>query len=354
VRALKPTLGFDLLFHSGYRLTVPLRPLAGSGDRLTAIFRVVEEASDTNGVYFSHSWAVPPLDEEADGAVDLEGAFDLGPGRYRVDWLLRDLRGRYCTAHWKISAEPRGKERDAVLRIGPGVVRPVQRELFDREEPVARGPTHPLKLLILVHVAPQVTGAPAMRNHELAVMVSILRSIAREPAVGSFSLAAFNIDQQAVLYRQENAASIDFPALGAGIERMQLGTVRLEQLQEKNERPLFLDELLRSLLEEADLDALIFVGSKRSAATNLRISLKETTGPRCPVFYLNYDLDPNGDPWADVIGSLVRFWKGVEYTITRPHDLTLGWANIVSRLTGRPSTPGTIHKPGATGYTASK
>jgi hypothetical protein len=193
-----------------------------------------------------------------------------------------------------------------------------------------------------------------MRNNELTVMVSILRSIAREPAVGRFSLVAFNVEQQAVLYRQENAANIDFPALGTGIEKLQLGTVRLDQLQENNERPYFLEQLFGSLLAQEDLDAVIFVGSKRSVTSNIRISLKETTGPRCPVFYLNYDLDPEGDPWRDVIGSLVKFWKGVEYTITKPHDLTLGWANIVSRLTGRPSLVGAAAKPGVTGYTASK
>src|SRR5690348_8469693 len=36
----KPELGFDLRFHSGYEVTVPLRELAGQGDMLTVLFRV--------------------------------------------------------------------------------------------------------------------------------------------------------------------------------------------------------------------------------------------------------------------------------------------------------------------------
>ena len=209
---------------------------------------------------------------------------------------------------------------------------------------MARDTIRPLKLLVLVHIAPQVTGASAMRRRELGVMVSILRSIASERAVGSFSLVAFNIDQNVVLYRQKDAATIDFPALGAGIEKRQLGTLRLEQLQEKDEGSRFLGELLSSLLTEEDADAVVFVGSKRSVTSTFRVSLKETAWPHCPVFYLNYDLDPGRDPWGDVISSVVKLWKGFEYTITQPHDLSLGWTNIMSRMTGSPSGQSTTHK----------
>ena len=40
-----------------------------------------------------------------------------------------------------------------------------------------------------------------------------------------------------------------------------------------------------------------------------------------PLFYLNYNLYPRENPWRDAIGNAVRFFKGVEYTISRPRDL---------------------------------
>src|SRR3954451_101059 len=40
VTSVKPVLGFDLRFHSGYDITIPLRELAGGGDLLTIIFKV--------------------------------------------------------------------------------------------------------------------------------------------------------------------------------------------------------------------------------------------------------------------------------------------------------------------------
>src|SRR5258705_7574900 len=41
VQGFKPELGFDLGFHSGYEVSVPLKELAGDGNDLTAIFRVI-------------------------------------------------------------------------------------------------------------------------------------------------------------------------------------------------------------------------------------------------------------------------------------------------------------------------
>ena len=40
VISAKPILGFDMRFHSGYEVSVPLRELAGSENLLTILFRV--------------------------------------------------------------------------------------------------------------------------------------------------------------------------------------------------------------------------------------------------------------------------------------------------------------------------
>jgi len=63
--------------------------------------------------------------------------------------------------------------------------------------------------------------------------------------------------------------------------------------------------------------------------------LKEPADPGCPVFYLNYDPDPVVNPWRDLIGSVVKFWKGFEYTISRPRDLFPAWNNVMARIPNR-------------------
>src|SRR5580704_10377952 len=50
---VKPTLGFDLKFHSGYEVNVPLRELAGAQNLLTMIYRVTPAAHKDEPVYMS-------------------------------------------------------------------------------------------------------------------------------------------------------------------------------------------------------------------------------------------------------------------------------------------------------------
>src|SRR5688572_8950286 len=83
----KPVVGFDLKFHAGYEVTVPLKELAGSENQLTMVFRVTPEGKPDEGVYFSQRVSVPQIEEDASGPAYLQGAFDVGEGKYQVDWL---------------------------------------------------------------------------------------------------------------------------------------------------------------------------------------------------------------------------------------------------------------------------
>jgi hypothetical protein len=61
-------------------------------------------------------------------------------------------------------------------------------------------------------------------------------------------------------------------------------------------------------------------------------SLKQLTDVKFPVFYMNYNANPQMNPWRDAIGNAVRILKGVEYTISRPRDLFFAWSEIVGRI----------------------
>jgi hypothetical protein len=52
----------------------------------------------------------------------------------------------------------------------------------------------------------------------------------------------------------------------------------------------------------------------------------------CPVFYLNYNTAPQSNPWRDLIGSAVKYWRGHEFSITKPLDLLSAWSKIMSQL----------------------
>src|SRR5258708_5927282 len=91
VTPVKPILGFDLRFHAGYEVSIPLREVAGREDLLTTVFRVTPAGQkDAAPVYFSHHITVPAIEEDAKGNATLQGSFDVGEGNYHVDLLMRD------------------------------------------------------------------------------------------------------------------------------------------------------------------------------------------------------------------------------------------------------------------------
>ncbi|MGQ9632852.1 MAG: acetyltransferase [Bryobacteraceae bacterium] len=331
----KPALGFDLRLHSGYTVTVPLQELAGRGGLLSILFRVTPLDGQPRPVYFIQRMRVPPIEEDARGQVQLEGSFDLGEGRYRVDWLMRDQMERVCASFWEIEASLNDNDRSISLVLPPGQVSETEREFFTEEPPVERiQGERLLNVKVLVNFAPDRPDAAAMRPQDIRALVSILRALSREPRIGSFSLVAFNLHEQRVLYRQQMGTRIDFPALGQAVESMNPGTVSVRQLSERNPETQFLAELVREELSSGGTDAVIFTGAKTLLDQNVPgEALRAIGNIDYPVFYLNYIWNPQEVPWRDAIGNIVRFFRGAEYTISRPRDLWRAIGDIVSRIT---------------------
>src|SRR5205085_6887677 len=107
-------------------------------------------------------------------------------------------------------------------------------EPFKQEPPVHRGPNDPLNIKVMVNFAPQDSLSATLQPIDTNALLSILRSIAREPRIGKFSIVAFNMQEQRVIYRQESAAQIDFPAMGDALRSLNLGPVDLTRLSQKH------------------------------------------------------------------------------------------------------------------------
>src|ERR1700685_1152321 len=118
----KPALGFDLKFHAGYQVTVPLRELAGEQNSLNIVFRVTPQDHRYEPVYFTQHLRVPPIEEDARGDAYLQGAFDVGEGSYHIDWLMRDRTERICSSYWDSEASLGSKDRTMSLAIAPEAI----------------------------------------------------------------------------------------------------------------------------------------------------------------------------------------------------------------------------------------
>jgi hypothetical protein len=346
----KAVLGFDMKFHLGYEVTIPIKELAGNENQLTVVFHVVPE-NHSSGPYFSQHFQVPSIDRDEGGPAYLVGQFTVGEGKYHVDWLMRDRSERMCSFHWDSEASLPGRDKQMALDIGAGAVQPVEFETFKQEPPIQRDQkATPLNVKVMVNFAPQDANGSALQPLDTRALLSMLRSISREPRITKFSVVAYNMQQQRVIYRQDNAPQIDFPALGQAVKTLRLGTVDLKQLVQKHSDTDFLTQLMTNEMRDPNdsLDAVIFAGPKVMLDDGLPSdTLKQFADVKFPVFYMNYNANPQANPWRDAIGNAVRVLKGAEYTISRPRDLFFAWTEIMGRIVkskmGRVATAAALH-----------
>jgi hypothetical protein len=336
VTPIKPSLGFDMKFHAGYEVQTPLKELAGNENQLTMVFRIVPDGHSDSPVYFKQHYSVPAIEDNAGGSAFLQGGVEVGEGKYHIDWLMRDRQERVCSFHWDAEASIPQKDRPMTVDILPGAVQPLDSELFKEEAPVQREKAPiPLNVKVMVNFAPQDASSSTLQPFDTVALVSILRSIARDPRVGEFSVVAYNMQEQRIIYRQEGAAQIDFPALGHALTSLNLGTVDLKRLSQKHGEADFLSKLITTEVKEGKQspDAVIFAGPKIMLDDGLPPeTLKQLSDVKFPVFYMNYNLNPQANPWRDAIGSAVKALKGAEFTIARPRDLFFSWTDIVGRI----------------------
>lgn len=352
VTPIDPTLGFDLRFHSGYDVTIPLKELIGEENQLTMLFRVTptKPRDDEPGEpqYFMQHVRVPKIAEGAGGDAALSGIFDLGEGKYHVDWLMRDRSDRVCSHYWDSEAILNDKDRQITLEMTPGAIETAHVEQFTEDPPVQRNLDRPLNVKVMVNFAPQNPNSSRMRSFDTLGLVTLMRRLSREPRFGKFSVVAFNIAEQRVLYRQSSADRIDFPALGNAIRDVTPGVVSVKLLDNKRGEVEFLTDLIKKEMTAIDRpDALIFAGPKYNVENGTPDDeLKPIAGGvDYPLFYLNYNLSPQANPWRDSIGRAIRVFDGKEYTITKPRDLWFSVTEIVNRIveSSQGRTPAVLH-----------
>jgi len=332
----KAELGFDLRFHSGFDVNVPMRELAGSGEVLTVVFRVFSADDREHSANFVQHFHVPTIDEEAKGDALLQGGIDLGEGSYHVDWLMRDRAERICSTSWDMAAELTPKDKPMPLFIAARQVAetPPQPFLNDASDVLNHTAGDNLAIKLLVNFAPQNSASAALQRSDTEALVSILKTIERDSRVSRITLVAFNMEEGRIVYRQDTTGPIDFPALGKALEGMKLGTVNVQQLSQKHSETDFLEDLITHEVGNAGHpDAVVFAGPKAMLNADVPESeLRRIGDIECPVFYMNYNLNPQAVPWKDSISRAIRTFKGTEYTISRPRDLWFSTSEMVSRI----------------------
>jgi hypothetical protein len=332
----KTELGFDLRFHSGFDVSIPMKELAGSGELLTIVFRVYPQNEKNRASFFVQHFRVPPIDDEARGDAVLQGSVDIGEGKYHVDWMARDRSERTCSSNWDLEADLSAKDKPIPLFLEPNQIAESVPEPFVNDSSARTNASGDdgINVKLLVNFAPQNSQSASLQRSDTEALVSILKTIQRDPHVGHLSLVAFNMEESRVVYRQEAAQQIDFPALGKALQTMKLGTVDVAKLSQKHSETDFLEELIQEEVGSNNHpDAVIFAGPKAMLNADVpQEDLRRIGNIECPVFYMNYNLNPQAVPWKDSISHAIRVFKGTEYTISRPRDLWFSTSEMVGRI----------------------
>ena len=335
VTPFKAELGFDLRFHFFYEITIPLKELAGAGDELTILLRVVPVNNGGEQTDFVRQLAVPAIARGASGSVHLNGSVETGTGAYHVTLITNDSRGRTCLARWEATAVPSYRQRNLKLAISAGQIESSGDHLFRSEPPIQRlDPPEIRKIKIVINFAPQPYHRFALSAEDVAGLVSILRNIAREPLIARFSITAFNLNEQRVFYRGKDEDEIDFPALGEALASIKPGVIEYNKLIHSRSETAFLSNLMETEVINSDAEAVVLVSPRVTLHDKLPITETGATMKR-QLFYMNYDLVPNDHPWRDAIGRIVKHFRGIEYIISSPDDIWSSWADAMGHIARR-------------------
>jgi hypothetical protein len=336
----KPVLRFDLRFHADYAVSFPVKHLAPDGDQLQVRLRITPIAGQPDEVLMTDRLNVPAIPEDAKGLGSFSGGFVLGPGRYRVDWLMRDSRGRYCSAHWQTEAKVAAGERDLPIGLPTNAVAALAEEPPTAHSTV--GTVDSLHVKILLNVAPADSHRTLLDTGEFEVLESLLRNVGREPRFHTFTLLAFNIHTQRVIHRQKNVSRIDTRSLRAAIENSGGGTIDYRSLRDPRSESKFIGRLLADELGPGvpQPDLVIVAGPKASVEGKVPLEqLKELAEVRFPIFYFSHVADPVQNPFRDSIGAALKALTTTsEFKITQPRDMGVAILHLMSWVRTRSST----------------
>ncbi len=339
VTPIPPDLRFDLRFHVGYAVSIPTMELDDSASRLTVILRVFAKKLPQEPVYFLQKLRLPDLRGPAGSRMRFEGAFRVGEGEYHVDWLIRDQDERFCSSSWEFHAQTNPRDHFPPGSVVGNRIEAEDPSLFAEESPTPHErDSGGWRFKILVNFAPQNTESVSLGSSDFDGLLGILRKMAGERRVAEFSTVAISIHSQQEIYRGDGP-NIDLPAIGRALSALNLGTVDLKQLKNKNSETEFFERVLTQDIGPGPVDAIIFVGPKYYLDANVSSASVDAIGDGgAPVFYMNYNSHPVSKPWRDAMGNVVRKLHGIEYAITQPQDLCAAWSDIVSRILARHQT----------------
>ncbi len=341
VRAIAPAMTFGFRYQAGFVAQIPLALYPGKGHTWVMMTKVTPQGGSGKPVFLMNAARLPVIPPKSNLMGQIGGAYSLGPGKYRVQWMMVDEQNRACRKSWKISVKPKSSERLVSLALPEYTVDDMWLRRKS-ETQTAKVDKKPFDLTVMLHVAPMSMRRQRIGGYDKGTLIAALSSTIDVMQARKVRVIAFNLEQQKVIFRQESLTSNGRDQLAQAIDGLELGTVNYKVLQ----RPLGHLELLAKLIGDENgaakpSDAVVFIGPQARYFDRLSAAaLEKAPGLPPKFFYFQFrpffrrESEANPD---DSISSAVSKLKGKSVAIYSPGDFAKALLQLETSL--KPTKP---------------
>ena len=325
IEPMKPFFDFAFRFEIGYVARCSMRQFEGNATTLGTVLRI---APDSEKAYMlGQHLALPDISPEMKSKInwqhlnaefEISGVFAAGEGDYAIDLAIMDSHNRIRRKSWRAKAFVHGKEAQATQALKPGAIAAISLPFWKGTSMDGNG----LHLTVLLDAAPMNPYARKLRAWDGAFLLGSVSSLLRHLPVASVRLVAFNLDQQAVLFREDDFDHSGLRNLAQALSKLELGSISYKTLQRQNG---WADLLMKLVHDEAAAehpsDAVVFIGPTNRIDAKISPELFNTPGRGdLPFFYFEY-YPRIGSEFPDTIQNVTNARNGTTFKIHSPGEL---------------------------------
>jgi hypothetical protein len=338
-RPVRPALTFTFHFQSGWMINIPTRNIRREKHRFVVVARIIPEHEGIRPMYLLQQSEVPETPARRNEAVNVYGAFLMGPGSYTVDVAAFDDVHSVCRNSWRVQAALTRSEQTIVPALGPWELQALEPGIWSRFA-ATRKTDRPRsgRLTVLLNAAPFRRWAVGVNGSEFGMMFSSVAALLRFTDFERIRMLAYNLDQQEIIYREDDFRPESIRGLARAIRRLNLATVPIDVV---NHPDGYLD-VLSSLIaaESARPDpssVLLFLGPTVPYERGWKGVPKIEMPIVCANFRPIWTVPNWGDPrmqgmrsaeWPDLIERITKQNGGKVFRIHSPREFARALAHL--------------------------
>jgi hypothetical protein len=341
VNLVRPQLTFSLNFQTGYVFRVPLNQYFGPGHLWGILTRVTPDAGG-DPVYLSSAVRLPNIPKSKVKA-ESGGAYLIGEGGYKVEWLLFDDSNRTCRKNWHVEAKRGPNDRGLGVGMKPNTVAAFSFRRWSSQTGKNADVRTLRRLTVLLHAAPLFPNSNRLRGYDRMLLLGSLASLLESLPARSVRMVVFNLDQQKELLREDNFTPEVFDSVAQSMNGMELQLVSYRVLTNQRGHLNLLADLVNQELRATDpSEAVIFLGPASRYFDKFpqeAIEERSTAGP--PFFYLQYRPffrpNPRRDATAEFPDSIqfaLKTVRGKTISIHTPDEFAKAIKQVEAQVSG--------------------